>query len=270
MKVYRFLKRFNLSKRSDTFIGQELPHDSTDLILKFLYKVITIRKTYNINKENIINVGETALCYNMPFNKTKYKCCARTICIRTQRQEKCRISILLSIAGDVIKLIPYAIFKGAANGKIINNLNKSKYVIEKRCICQTNKNAWSSNSIIIELINKVYIPYFNAKNVELNNTLLIWDQAPIHYSYDIKKYLSLKTINFIFISDGLTDILQPLEVCINKPFKEIIKRNYKKLIHSLLDKIPKIKREALIKWIVETWEARIKKELVEISFLVSE
>ena len=191
MKVYRFLKRFNLSIRAGTHIGQQLPHDSTDLILKFLHKVITIRKTYNINKENIINVDETALCYNMSFNKAIHKCDARTICIHTQRQDKCRISILLNIVGDGIKLIPYAIFKGAANGKIIN---KSKYVTEKRCICQTNKNAWSSNSIIIDWINKVYIPYFNVKNVELNNTLLILVQAPMHYSNDIQKYLSLKKL----------------------------------------------------------------------------
>lgn len=269
MKVYRFLKRFNLSIRAGTHIGQQLPQDSKDLILKFLHKVITIRKTYNINKENIINVDETALSYNMPFNKTIHKCGAKTICIRTQRQEKCRISILLSIAGDGNKLMPYAIFKGAANGKIINILNKSKYVTEKRCICQANKNAWSCNSIIIDWINKVYIPYFTVKNVELNNTLLIWDQAPMHYSYDIQKYLSLKKINFIFILAGLTGILQPLDVCINKPFKEIIKRNYEELIQSFkLDKIPKIKRETLIKWIVETWEIGIKKELVEKSFLV--
>lgn len=165
MKVYRFLKRFNLSIRAGTHIGQQLPQDSKDLILKFLHKVITIRKTYNINKENIINVDETALSYNMPFNKTIHKCGTKTICIRTQRQEKCRISILLSIAGDGNKLMPYAIFKGAANGKIINILNKSKYVTEKRCICQANKNAWSCNSIIIDWINKVYIPYFTVKNV---------------------------------------------------------------------------------------------------------
>ena len=52
----------------------------------------------------------------------------------------------------------------------------------------------SSNSIIIDWINKVYIPYFKVKNVELNNTLLILDQAPIHYSNDIQKYLSLKKL----------------------------------------------------------------------------
>ena len=47
----------------------------------------------------------------------------------------------------------------------------------------------------------------------------------MHYSYEIQKYLSLKNIIFIFIPAGLTGILQPLDVCINKPYKELIKRN---------------------------------------------
>ncbi len=93
----------------------------------------------------------------MPFHKTIHKCGVKIIYIRIKHQEKCRIQIILSIAGDGNKLIPYAKFKGVANGKIIKDLNKTKYVIEKRYICQTNKNEWSSNSIIIDWINNVYI-----------------------------------------------------------------------------------------------------------------
>lgn len=51
--------------------------------MSLLHEVITIRKTYNIIKENIINLDETALCYNMSFHKTMHKCGAKTICIRT-------------------------------------------------------------------------------------------------------------------------------------------------------------------------------------------
>ena len=56
MKVYRFLKRFNLIIRTGTHIGYQLPPDSTDKIMSFLHELITIRKRYNINKENIINL----------------------------------------------------------------------------------------------------------------------------------------------------------------------------------------------------------------------
>ena len=152
-----------------------------------------------------------------------------------------------------MKLIPYAIFKGTANGIIKKDLNTTKYVTEKRSICQTNKNIWSNNSIIIDWTNSTYIPYFTLKKIDLKNTLLIWDQAPKHYSYEIQKYLSLKNITFIFIPTNSTGNLQPLDICINKPYKELIKRNYEEFIHSFeLDKIPKIKRKTLIKWIVET------------------
>lgn len=52
-----------------------------------------------------------------------------------------------------------------------------------------------------------------------------------------------KNISFIFIPAGLTSILQPLDIFINKP----IKREYKKLIILFkLDKIPKIKRETIL------------------------
>lgn len=46
--VYRFLKRFNLSIRSASHIGLQLPYKPGNLLL-FLKEVIRIRKMYNIN-----------------------------------------------------------------------------------------------------------------------------------------------------------------------------------------------------------------------------
>lgn len=127
MKVYRFLSIFNLSIRAGSNIGQQLPPNSIDLIMSFLHEVINIRKIYNIIKENIINLDETALNYNLsPFHKTI--CRTKTISIRTQHQEKCRISI---IACDGSKLILYVIFKGASNSKILKDIMKTNYVTEK-------------------------------------------------------------------------------------------------------------------------------------------
>ena len=60
--VYRFMDRFNLS----------------------------LRKKYNILPENIINMNETAISYNMPNNVTVHKIGCKTISIKAQRQEKIR------------------------------------------------------------------------------------------------------------------------------------------------------------------------------------
>ena len=68
--IYRFMKRYNLVQRVGTHIGQLLSYDSEDKILK---EIINIRKRYNIPIQNIVNMDETALMYNIPFRKTIHK-----------------------------------------------------------------------------------------------------------------------------------------------------------------------------------------------------
>ena len=47
----------------------------------------------------------------------------RTVIIRTQSQDKCHVSVILTIIANGGKLPPYLIFKGQPNGKIIRELN---------------------------------------------------------------------------------------------------------------------------------------------------
>ena len=63
-------------------------------------------------------MDETALQLNMPFHKTVHKVGAKTVSIKTQRQEKCRISFILSICSNGDKLKPFIIIKGAKNSLI--------------------------------------------------------------------------------------------------------------------------------------------------------
>lgn len=58
-------------------------------------------------------------------------------------------------------------------------------------------------------------------------TLLIDDQATCHKSEQVAK---LKNVKHVQIPKGCTPILQPLDVCINKPFKTIVKAEWKKFI----------------------------------------
>ena len=95
--VYRFMKCFNLTIRKGSHIGKQLPSDSDDKILKVLTKIILLRKEKNIIPENIINIDETSFTYSMHSNVTLHKIGAKTIMIKTQKQEKLRISVIMSI-----------------------------------------------------------------------------------------------------------------------------------------------------------------------------
>ena len=101
------MERYRLSIRQKTRVGQLLPSDSIDKIYMFLKEIIS----------NIVNFDETALSYNIPPNKTVHHIGQKTIVIRTLKQEKARISAILSITASGEKLKPYIIFKGAKLAK---------------------------------------------------------------------------------------------------------------------------------------------------------
>ena len=266
--IYRFLDRNSLSIRSISHKGQQFPKNTENNIFSFLKKIINIRKLYNISTDSIINMDETALQYNMPSNKTVHKIGAKTITINTQQQEKLRISVILAICSNGKKLKPFIIFKGAKKGKIFKNLLKEEYVISKKCIIACNANAWSTTEIIKEWIINVYIPFFSGQ--ELSKTLLVFDHARMHESYEILKLLTENKINYVFIPKGLTPILQPLDVCINYPFKNYIRKEYESAVIAFKsNKVPKIKREILLKWILNVWNdsKKITSEMIKNSFL---
>ena len=214
-------------------------------------------------------MDETALTMNMPSNKAVHKIGSKTICIKTQRQEKARVSVILACCANGVKLKPFIIFKGAKNGCIYKKLIKEIYVKEKKAEIYVNSKVWATIEIIKLWIENIYIPFF--KNKDLKKTLLIWDNATMHTSL-ISKFLYEKGINYVLIPKGLTSILQPLDVSINRPFKDWMKRTYESSIAVFkTGKVPKIKREIILKWIVDNnWfdDSKIKTEIIINSFLV--
>lgn len=92
----------------------------------------------------------------------------------------------------------------------------------------------------------------------------------MHDSYEIINYLTKYKINFVFVPKGLTSILQPLDISINHPFKLALKHEYEFLLTFFgKAKVPKVKREKIIEWIVNCWEDKdkIKTETIKNSFL---
>lgn len=128
-------------------------------------------------------------------------------------------------------------------------------------------NAWATNIIIKDWIKTIYIPFFSKK--DLSDILLIWDYATMHNSFEILNYLYKNNINVIFIPRGLTCILL-LDLSINRPFKDWIRREYESSIQKFnFLKLPKIKRDVLLEWILNVWNdyKKITSEIIKISFL---
>ena len=112
LNIYiRFLLRNGYSFRTKTHFEQILKDDCFKQASLFLNEVKSIRLNNGINSSIITNMDETPVFLNMPLTKTIVKRESRQLIIKTQNQEKCRISVLLTIVADGSKLPPLIIFK---------------------------------------------------------------------------------------------------------------------------------------------------------------
>ena len=71
--VYRFIKRYGLSVRRISHIGQMIPEDKNFKKMNFIYEVIQKRKELeiDINEDHrLINMDETRLFLEIGFNTT--------------------------------------------------------------------------------------------------------------------------------------------------------------------------------------------------------
>jgi hypothetical protein len=88
--------------------------------------------------------------------------------------------------------------------------------------------------------------------------LLIWDSYRAHTTAAVKEKLRASGVRTAVIPGGLTSMLQPLDLAVNKPFKERLKNKWTAwMAIAGLDrnaKVPSPTRLQVIKWIVEAWE----------------
>ena len=147
--IYRFLARNNYSFRTKSHIGQCITNDCFLQTSLFLNEVWDNRIKFNFSDTIIANMDdETPLFFNMTPSKTVAKKGGKSIIIRTQNQEKCRLSVLLTITADGTKLPPFLIFKAKVNGDIEKELSKDINVVNGKCFICCNNNAWCTEEVM--------------------------------------------------------------------------------------------------------------------------
>ena len=79
-------------------------------------------------------------------------------------------------------------------------------------------------------INEVLEPYITAKRAQLNQSttpaLLIYDAFRAHTTDGIQQRLEELNVRLVMVPKNMTDHLQPLDISVNKPAKNYMKRRY--------------------------------------------
>ena len=184
-------------------------------------EVIEFFKQFDRNEfspEQILNMDETATCFDMPRDQTIDFVGAQSINTAHSGHQKERFTTCLTIVANGLMLTPYILFS-----KLKKPPNKDKCPNEFNLFINVCESGFMNEDLIIDYIDKVVEPYSQMIGKKL---LLIWDQHESHKTPLVKNYLRSLGHKFLYVPARGTDYLQPLDVSINKPFKSHMRDNW--------------------------------------------
>ena len=123
--------------------------------------------------------------------------------------EKNRITVVLTCAGDGRKLRPMVNFKRKTLPKIAN---------KHGVVIAVQENCWMDAERMKTWIEKVW--HSRRGGLGRRRSLLVCDMFEAHVTESVKIALTRENTNLVVIPGGLTSILQPLDVSLNNPFKD--------------------------------------------------
>ena len=164
---------------------------------------------------------------------------------------------------DGTKLKPMVIFKR----KSIPKDEKMPPGVLVHC----HPKGWMDEDGVVLWLQKVWDMRPGALQKKLS--LLMWDQFRAHKTEKVKEKLKALKTTQAMIPGGLTSVLQPLDVVINKPFKDRLRQKWVEWMSSddkPLAKGRNLKKPALAlatSWVKSAWydlpQEMVKKELPE-------
>ena len=169
-------------------------------------------------------------------------------------------TVVLSAAGEGKILPPMIIFEGITD-KTISDLN-----IPAGFIVKTQERAWMDGNLMKVWVEDIWIKHIRAECQKLGfeNALLTFDAFAAHLTDDVKSQLLEAKTDTLAIPAGCTSKCQPMDVCLNKPFKAILRKcwvNYiSRVVETFSDasqdtsfKIPTPTRQQMVDWVKEAF-----------------
>lgn len=258
--VVRFMRRHNLSMRRRTSVCQKLPADYTDKVLNFHKFLIQKRQKTAYLLSQIGNADQTPVFFDMPRNSTIDDKGASSVRVKTTGNEKLRCTAMLAITADGRKLPPYVIIKR-------KTLPKGKF--PRGVHVRVQNKGWMDEALMKDWVKCVWN---NRPGALLKQpAMLVLDSFRGHLVQPVKTAIEEGKTELVIIPGGLTSVLQPLDVAINKPFKDHLRRLYGEWIASAdreLTPTGKVKRpspEQVCEWIATSWSL-ISSEMIVKSF----
>lgn len=207
----------------------------------------------------IINMDETPMYFDMVPNWTVSKKGAKEIRIRSSGAEKRRFTVVLACTSGGEMLPTLVIFKGKRQLKF-SAPNNVKATVQVK--------GWMDSELMLRWFRGVVLPYTHSRK-----TLLVLDSFSAHESTEFLELARSKNVDISLIPGGCTSKVQPLDVCLNRPFKSALRSQWQIYMEEQMESDPNLaklvtpSKEEICSWISAVTN-NMNKEIVAKSFLV--
>ena len=255
-----FQHRWNISLRAKTHVSQKSPADCMSVILNFHRRLLLVRKRWMFQLCDIANMDQTPLPFILDDGKTynksgeKHIWCASGPSGLSKRQ--CTVQLTI-FADGVPRIKPLLIFRG--KGIRIKKTEKDKW--DKRVSVCFQKDAWCDEQVMKDWVIKEWNNYFtNPPTPGSHGKLLVIDTHRGQQTECIKDLLNKCKTTVVYVPGGTTAYIQPLDVVVNGPYKNIVKTLYEKHMQENLEKYVNSKftasdrRVLMTKWCGQAWQ----------------
>ena len=182
--------------------------------------------------------------------------------IKTTGHEKDRFTVMLTCTADGGKLAPLVVFK---------RKTLPKETFPKGVHVRVHPKGWMDEGLVLDWLDTVWGR--RDGGMLRKPSMLVLDSFRCHKTPAVLEFLKKeqRTVPAI-IPGGLTSILQPLDVAINKPFKDRMRLKWSEWMATgepVLTKMGRRKKvdlPTICNWILQSWED-IPEDVVRRSFL---
>ncbi|KAJ7050612.1 hypothetical protein C8F01DRAFT_1344185 [Mycena amicta] len=276
------------SERHSTKAAQKLPTDWEDQCERAALRRAHIIQTEDIPAELIINSDQTGVVYNPGGRLTWAPRGSRQVSL-IGAEEKRAFTALLGITASGTVLPVQAVYEGLTKQSCPRK-DVPKY---EECIeegfqfvpSQKKRNHWSNQLTMRSYVCDILQPYIRTQIEKLalsasQKALWIIDVWSVHRSEEFRDYVRDNHSNIIidFVPGGTTGVGQPLDVGINRPFKQSMKTSYHAgLVDGLLGQMDRNEplhfdthvgplRDSSVEWMWTAYKFIQKPELVKSAF----
>jgi DDE superfamily endonuclease len=272
----RFRKRKHIALRAGTNRAQCLPENHRAKIQSFHQFIRKKSSEPGVTRDlgryvlgNVANMDQTPLQFEFLSGKTYEPRGAKSVWLKSQGSglEKRQATVQLTIHADGIpRTKPLLVFRG--KGKRITELETRQY--DHRVVVQFQKQAWVDSEVMLKWMRNQWKASGAEGPIHNNPTprMLVLDVHRAQKTEPVKDLFKELHTTPVMVPPGCTSLVQPLDVVVNKPFKDYVADISNQHFQDHAEKWVNQKYTAserrilMTKWVGEAW-SKVCSELKE-------